>query len=72
MDCNVKGCKSPQYCRGLCRPCYEAARRRILTGETSWAELETLGMANRATRQNKLVKTLVAARKRKRRSLKSK
>lgn len=30
--------------RGACRPCYEAARRRIRTGKTTDAQLVALGV----------------------------
>ena len=43
--CIIHDCGRPAVSRGLCRPCYYAARRLIELGETCWLELEKAGLA---------------------------
>ena len=42
--CGVRGCKREEFCRGMCSPCYQAARRKIRQGQTTEAELEAAGV----------------------------
>jgi hypothetical protein len=42
--CMVDQCKRPADTRGVCKSCYVHARVLVLSGETSWAELESMGL----------------------------
>lgn len=57
--CIVERCDRGPYCRGLCRPCYLAALRRVKAGATTWAELEQRGLALPAARCNRFVEQFV-------------
>jgi len=46
--CLVDQCAGPSYARGLCRCCYESARRQIASGKRSWPELVEIGLAKDA------------------------
>ena len=46
--CLTPTCSRPSRTRGLCISCYVAASRLIKSGETTWSELESLGMAKAA------------------------
>lgn len=52
--CLVPQCGAPLEAqlsaRGLCRPCYMSARFQIKRGNTSWEELESLGLAKPSRR----------------------
>ena len=43
-ECLAAGCPRPIYARGICRQCYESARRQIAAGRRSWDDLERLGV----------------------------
>lgn len=43
--CITPGCDRPYHSRGLCDTCRTQARRAIKRGETTWEELEELGLA---------------------------
>ncbi len=42
--CLTPNCGLPAKTRGLCAPCYSAARLRVSSGLTSWEELEANGL----------------------------
>ena len=44
--CITYGCEREIYTRGLCRSCYQRARRYIAAGETTWDELLKLGLCH--------------------------
>lgn len=44
--CIINGCQRPRFCRGLCRKCYRAAYQSVAIGQTSWEELQPLGLAH--------------------------
>lgn len=58
--CCVPNCGRMQHsssgARGLCGPCYQQAHRLILLHETSWHELEALGLAVEQQRERKPTK----------------
>lgn len=41
--CRVPKCKRPVFCRGLCSPDYQVARRAVIAGETTWEAMEAAG-----------------------------
>ena len=43
-NCIAKTCKRVASSRGLCRACYESARRQVSLGNRAWGELEDLGL----------------------------
>jgi len=43
--CIVGECGREIYARGICRSCYESARRQIAAGRRSWDGLVEIGMA---------------------------
>lgn len=43
--CLSPACGAPAHCRGLCRPCYEAAARRVAAGRETWPALVAAGLA---------------------------
>ena len=47
--CLIDGCTRAAVSRGLCHACYSVARGTILRNETSWEELENLGLARHFT-----------------------
>ena len=48
--CLVEECRREPYARGMCRSCYESARRQIVAGNRSWEELVEMGLARTAQR----------------------
>jgi hypothetical protein len=46
-ECVIEGCSRHQFDRGLCNPCWQAARRRIRKskGKLTWEMLEEAGLA---------------------------
>lgn len=51
--CLTCGKRVPMF-RGMCRSCYNAARRDVRSGLTTWARLEAAGLALPAqTRQQR-------------------
>lgn len=43
--CVTPGCGKQRKTRGLCVTCYQAALKRVNSGETSWEQLEAEGKA---------------------------
>ena len=46
--CLTKGClrqSATSLKRGLCMPCYSAAKKMVESGKTTWDELVSLGLA---------------------------
>ena len=43
--CLVGDCGRSIYARGMCRSCYESARRQIAAGRRTWDDLVRIGMA---------------------------
>jgi len=58
-------CINPQcgrakvYARGLCRTCYQQANFLIHSGESSWKEMEQLGLALPPLRSNTVLDELL-------------
>lgn len=50
MSCLIKDCKKRVHSRGICRDHYQIASITVRVGETTWEELERLGMVGPATR----------------------
>lgn len=50
--CRIDGCDAVAGTRGMCTLCYNAANRAINRGETTWGELESLGLAGQALRKH--------------------
>jgi hypothetical protein len=48
LVCMTEGCSNSARARGLCMKCYMAAHFRVKSGETSWSQLEALGMCKTA------------------------
>jgi len=46
--CIVADCKRPAQTRGVCGSCYVHARVMVLNNETSWQELEDMGLVKPA------------------------
>jgi hypothetical protein len=44
-ECRFEGCNEPVYSRGLCTNCYGAVRRRVVSGKTTWEQLEAKKIA---------------------------
>jgi hypothetical protein len=46
-ECLTEGCRSRSAadCRGLCMKCYSAANKLVTEGQTTWEELESMGLA---------------------------
>lgn len=48
-NCLIEGCKRDKKgTRGLCRDHYQVAVRRVRQGETTWIELELLGLCEKS------------------------
>lgn len=47
--CCIAGCERKHKSRGLCFPCYLAARRAIALGRATWHDLERRGLAEPVT-----------------------
>ena len=47
LNCMIRGCTKPEKHRGLCRACYESARRLIRSGKTTDLELVDRKMLRR-------------------------
>ena len=45
MPCLTPGCKRKVACKGLCPTCYQQALGKVKRKETTWLELEQLGLA---------------------------
>ena len=50
MKCIIFGCGRSAKTRGLCGPCYQAARAKVKKGAVEWGTLERLDMASPPTR----------------------
>lgn len=50
MKCLIQGCGKRTQSRGLCSSHYQVAVISVRNGETTWIELERLGMATIAKR----------------------
>ena len=64
--CLTKGCMRPPAAalkRGLCMPCYSAAKKMVDASKTTWTELVALGVALDADTANLFTKSLEEARK---------
>lgn len=64
--CLTKGCMrppAPALKRGLCMPCYSAAKKMVDAGKTTWIELVALGVALDADAADLFTKSLEEARK---------
>lgn len=48
--CLVAECGRLTYARGMCRSCYESARRQVCLGNRTWDELVGMGLALAARR----------------------
>ena len=44
LHCLIGGCNNAATCRGLCHSCYQQALKKIAKGETTWGQLEALGL----------------------------
>lgn len=44
----IESCNRPTYARGLCNPCYMSARVMIASNDTTWPELEAMGIARQS------------------------
>lgn len=42
--CFIKVCVRPAAMRGLCLVCYGKAKKKVESGETTWEQLEHLGL----------------------------
>lgn len=42
--CRIGGCSNKPHARGLCHRCYRNAAAQVSRGQTSWHELEELGL----------------------------
>jgi thymidine kinase len=42
--CMVANCDRPREVRGICASCYRSASRKVRLNETTWDELEKLGI----------------------------
>ena len=42
--CMMETCDRRAACRGLCWPCYQTARKLVLTEESTFSELERMGL----------------------------
>lgn len=62
--CLTPGCTGERKVRGLCHPCAASARRLVATRQTSWFELEQLGLTVPVTvpRISLLTRALMVAR----------
>lgn len=49
--CLTPGCGEKRNQRGLCTRCATTARNMVKAGETTWEELESLGLALRTNAQ---------------------
>ena len=47
LNCMIRGCTKPEKHRGLCRACYESARRLIRSGKATALELVSRKMLRR-------------------------
>jgi len=47
-QCLVPDCTNPPEVRGMCRSCYQAARKRVADGQITWEQLEAEGLAQPA------------------------
>jgi hypothetical protein len=45
-------CKGKHRARGLCEPCYQSAKFKVASGETTWPELESQGLAQPTTKRS--------------------
>jgi hypothetical protein len=62
--CIVTDCKRPAETRGVCKSCYAHARVLVLSGETCWQELESMGLvkvAHKHAPKNPLKAAFLAA-----------
>ena len=50
--CLIKNCKEVVTSRGLCNKCYNIASGHVLDGDTSWEELEKMGLARKTIRRS--------------------
>ena len=48
--CAIKACNEEAATRGLCKSCYQNARRRVEAGEFTWEELERKRIVRPTTR----------------------
>ncbi len=66
--CITPGCDHISHYRGLCNGCYQSALAIINTGQTTWLELESLGLADpgrKRTAANRLRDAWIEAKRRK-------
>jgi len=44
QECRIKGCTGKVHTRGVCFRCYRAAYRLVEREQTTWDELESMGL----------------------------
>lgn len=44
--CKIEGCGKRAHTRGVCQNCYRKAANLVKNGETSWEELEEMGLVD--------------------------
>lgn len=49
-QCLIKDCGRPAETRGVCKSCYVHARVLVISGDSTWEELEQLGLVRPAHR----------------------
>jgi hypothetical protein len=62
--CMVEQCNRPAETRGVCKSCYAHARILVLGGDSTWQELESLGLvmpAHKHPTKNPLKAAFLAA-----------
>lgn len=59
--CLIPGCPHDAVVRGQCRSCNRACRTKIATGETTWPQLEKLGLSTPIKLRKRVEEALAAA-----------